>query len=110
MIEAVYVDEPEIIRINQEHLERDYVTDIITFRYDDDPEHRHVEGTLFCCAPRITEQAGEFNSSEEREFRRILIHGLLHLLDYEDQTDDERRQMRKLENRYLDLFDEQHAD
>lgn len=109
MIEVVYVDESAIVRINQEHLERDYVTDIITFRYDEDPAHRHVEGTLFCCASRIKEQAGEFNSSEKREFRRILVHGLLHLLDYEDQTDDEREQMRKLENRYLDLFDEQHA-
>jgi len=109
MLEVVYVDEPEIVRVNKEHLDRDYITDIITFRYDDDPSHKQVEGTLYCCAPRIKEQAAEFESSEEREFRRIFIHGLLHLLDYDDQTDDQRQQMRQLENRFLDLFDKQHA-
>lgn len=101
-VELVYMDEDEIVRINKEHLDRDYVTDIISFRYNDESEEKNgIEGTLFCCAPRIMEQAGEFNEPAEREFRRILIHGLLHLIGYDDQTKEEKNEMTGLEDRYL---------
>jgi len=102
-VEVVYVDEQEIVRINQEHLDRDYVTDIITFRYDDAEDDGGIEGTLFCCAPRIIEQAKEFGESTEREFMRIYIHGLLHLLGYEDQSSSAKEQMTAKENTYLKL-------
>lgn len=104
MVELVYVTEKEIVRINKEHLDRDYVTDIISFRYDDgaeSTENTAIEGTLFCCAPRIKEQAAEFEETEEREFKRILIHGLLHLIGYEDGTETEKSTMTELENKYL---------
>ncbi len=101
-VEVVYVDEDEIMRINKKHLNRDYVTDIITFRYDDASDHNDIEGTLFCCAPRIIEQAGEFNESPKREFSRIFIHGLLHLVGYDDQSEEEKKQMTAKENSYLE--------
>ncbi|MDR9418801.1 rRNA maturation RNase YbeY [Gracilimonas sp.] len=104
MIELVYVDEEEIVRINKEHLGRDYITDIISFRYDGGQQKNDnttIEGTLFCCAPRIIEQAIEFNESKEREFKRIFIHGLLHLVGYEDNTPDKKQHMTDLENKYL---------
>jgi rRNA maturation RNase YbeY len=100
-VEVVYVDEQEIICINQEHLDRDYVTDIITFRYDDQSDNQEIEGTMFCCAPRIVEQAEEFGESSKREFLRIYIHGLLHLAGYEDQTDEQKKQMTAKEDTYL---------
>jgi len=102
-VEVVYVDEDEIIRINIEYLERDYVTDIITFRYDQSSENSAIEGTLFCCAPRIREQAAEFNQSEEQEFLRIYIHGLLHLVGYEDKTDEQKEQKTSKEVHYLNM-------
>lgn len=102
-VEVVYVDENEIVRINKEHLERDYVTDIITFRYDDSSDNNAVEGTMFCCAPRIIEQAQEFKASTKKEFLRIYIHGLLHLAGYEDKTDQQKEQMTAKEEHYLDL-------
>lgn len=109
MVELVYVTEKEIIHINKQHLDRDYVTDTISFRYDDGAEtddNSAIEGTLFCCAPRIREQASEFGETEEREFKRILIHGLLHLIGYDDSTDTERNTMTDLENKYLSLSEE----
>lgn len=102
-VEVVYVDEDEIIRINKEHLDRDYVTDIITFRYDNEPSKQDIEGTMFCCAPRIKEQAGEFNESTEQEFLRIYIHGLLHLIGYEDKSEEQKRKMTAKEDTYLDV-------
>lgn len=100
-VEVVYVDEDEIVRINKEHLDRDYVTDIITFRYDESDSKTNIEGTMFCCAPRISEQAEEFNQSTRNEFLRIYIHGLLHLVGYDDQSKEEKKQMTAKENFYL---------
>ncbi len=102
-IEVVYVDEDEIVRINQKHLEHDYVTDIITFRYDESSGNEDIEGTLFCCAPRIVEQAEELGESTEREFLRIFIHGLLHLIGYEDKTNSAKQEMTDKEDTYLSL-------
>lgn len=105
MVEVAYVNETEIIRINQEFLARDYVTDIISFRYDEDPTNQHIEGTLYCCAPRIHEQAKEFaNGSEKEEFLRVLIHGLIHLIGYNDQTPEEKAEMTRLEDHFLAVF------
>lgn len=102
-VEVVYVNEEEIVRINKEHLDRDYVTDIITFRYDEPDENREIEGTMFCCVPRIFEQAEEFNQSPEKEFLRIYIHGLLHLAGYDDQSEEEKEKMTDKEDAYLHL-------
>lgn len=101
-VEVVYVTEDEIIRINREHLKRNYITDIISFRYDESDNNDNIEGTLFCCASRIREQAREFNESEKKEFQRIFIHGLLHLVGYNDQSEEEKNQMTSRENFYLD--------
>jgi len=103
LLEIVYVDENEIVRINREHLDRDYITDIITFRYDKD--NSEIEGTLFCCAPRIREQAKDFGETTEEEFLRIFIHGLLHLVGYEDKTDPQKQEMTAKENTYLQLIE-----
>lgn len=103
-VEVVYVDESEIVRINREFLNRDYVTDIISFRYDEDKANQEIEGTLYCCAPRIKEQASEFGESEKQEFLRVLTHGLIHLLGYDDQTPEEKTEMTRLENKYLNLL------
>ncbi len=106
LVELVFVSEQEIVRINKEHLNRYYVTDIISFRYDDESDsegNETIEGTLFCCAPRIIEQSAEFKEPVEREFQRIFIHGLLHLIGYEDSSDQEKEAMTVLENKYLAL-------
>lgn len=103
-VELVYVDEEEIIRINKEFLDHDYVTDIITFRYDEGPGNNEIEATLYCCAPRIAEQSKEFNSGLENEFLRVFVHGLIHLAGYNDQTEEEKKKMTTLENRYLELL------
>lgn len=100
-IEAVYVDEAEIIEINKKYLDHDYVTDIITFRYDEQ-DNQAIEGTLYCCAPRIIEQSKEFGTDVESEFLRVFIHGLIHLSGYDDKTEEEKSIMTELENYYLE--------
>ena len=101
-IELVYVDEDEIVRINHEFLDRDYITDIITFRYDDNDQA--IEGTLYCCAPRIAEQSAEFEDDLNTEFLRVFVHGLIHLAGHNDQTPDDKKQMTDLEDQYLNAL------
>ncbi len=103
-VELVFVDPKEIIRINKEFLSRDYVTDIISFRYDEDTSNMEIEGTLYCCAQRIQEQAKEYNASDKQEFLRVIIHGLVHLLGYDDQTPKEKAEMTQFENYFLSLI------
>ena len=100
-VEIVFTDEDGIVVINKRYLERDYVTDIISFRLDEDETNESIEGTLYCCAPRIAEQSSEFDTDPESEFLRIITHGLLHLAGYNDTTDDEKTQMTSLEDHYL---------
>lgn len=102
LLEVVYVDEEEIIHINNEHLDRDYITDIITFRYDEEDTDQNIEGTLFCCLPRIYEQALELNQEVEKEFQRIVVHGLLHLCGYTDGSQKDKQEMTEREDFYLE--------
>lgn len=102
-IEVVFVDEEEIIRINREHLDHHYVTDIITFAYEEsETKVEDIEGTLFCCAPRVVEQAQGLGVPVDREFKRVFIHGLLHLAGYKDKSDAQKNEMTSKENYYLD--------
>lgn len=103
-VELVYVDETEITRINNEYLNHDYVTDIITFRLDDGIDNTAIEGTMYCCAQRIIEQASEFNQLIKDEFLRVMIHGFIHLLGYNDQTADEKKEMTKMEDFFLRIY------
>jgi len=102
-IELVFVDEKKIVQINQEYLSRDYITDIITFRYDD-IDNRAIEGTLFCCSQRIKEQSQELGVDENLEYLRIFAHGLLHLAGYDDQTADQKEIMTRKENEILEMI------
>lgn len=106
LVELVYVKAKRMREINSQYLGRDYLTDIITFRYDEESEEE-MEGTLYCCAERIREQAGEYGEPAEREFRRVFLHGLLHLAGYGDDMPEDREHMRALEDRYLDRWKEE---
>lgn len=103
-VELVFTDEDGIVEINQKYLQRKYVTDIISFRYDDGDD-QNIEGTLYCCAPRIVEQSKEFGTTARQEFFRIIIHGLLHLAGYDDQSDTEKQIMTEREDYYLQTLE-----
>ena len=109
LVELVFVDEDEITRINNKYLNHNYVTDIITFRLDDELDNSAIEGTMYCCAQRIIEQASEFNQPAKEEFLRVMIHGLIHLLGYNDQTATEKKEMTFLEDHFLKLFNQKNV-
>ncbi len=101
-LELVYVDENGIVDVNKRFLGRSYITDVITFSYSDEDQNiREIEGTIYMCNQRIREQSSELNTSVEEEFKRIFVHGVLHLCGYNDDSSESKDKMTTLENKYL---------
>lgn len=104
LVESVYVDEAGIIEVNSKYLRRNYVTDIITFSYSENEPGSlsdNIEGTLYMCSQRISEQSEEFKTTLLDEYTRVFIHGLLHLCGYDDQSEKGKELMTQKENHYL---------
>jgi probable rRNA maturation factor len=102
MLEVVFVDDEEILELNRKYLGHDYVTDIITFPYHEG--NAPVEGTLFCCITQIQRQSLELSTEFGTELLRVVIHGMLHLVGYDDATSKQREDMRSLEDKYIMLY------
>ncbi|VAW28786.1 Metal-dependent hydrolase YbeY, involved in rRNA and/or ribosome maturation and assembly [hydrothermal vent metagenome] len=91
-----------LLKINRTYLQHDYLTDIITFPLSTHPDI--ISGEVFISVERVRENAALLQTGFEREFARVLIHGVLHLLGYADLTDEEKLQMRAKEDYYLSLL------
>lgn len=102
-INIILQSDEEILALNQEALQHDYYTDIITFNYN---SGQIISGDLFISIDRIMENALTFASSTEEEFHRVMAHGVLHLLGFNDKSAKEQQEMRKKEDEALRLFRE----
>ena len=89
-----------LLTINNDYLQHDYYTDIITFDYSE----TNIASDVYISIDRIRENSKELNVSGLRELQRIIIHGVLHLCGYEDATEKQRAAMTRKENQYLHLF------
>ncbi len=98
-INVIFCSDEHLLTMNIEHLKHDFYTDIITFDYSDKDI---VSGDLFISKERVEDNANKFKESFEKEIHRVIIHGVLHLLGYNDKTEEEQKQMREKENFYLD--------
>lgn len=98
-VNVIFVSDDELLEMNREHLQHDYFTDVITFKLEDDP----LEGEIYISLDRAREQASEYGIGLYDEVKRLAIHGALHLCGYDDATDAEREEMRRLEDRYLSI-------
>ncbi|TVR87191.1 MAG: rRNA maturation RNase YbeY [Saprospirales bacterium] len=94
----VFCSDEYLLEMNREHLGHDYYTDIITFPFGDPP---NIVGDLFISIDRVKENASDLNLPGGEELRRVMVHGLLHLLGYTDLTGGEKQKMREMENQYL---------
>ncbi|WP_421977568.1 rRNA maturation RNase YbeY [Roseivirga seohaensis] len=101
-ISYVFCSDDYLLKINQEYLDHDYYTDIITFDNRDNPKDP-IESDIFISIDRVTENASDQNVSFELELKRVLAHGLLHLIGYNDKTEEEQQLMREKEEAYLSL-------
>ena len=101
-VSLAIVDDPTIRRLNREYLRHDHATDVLSFLLERE-EHR-LEGEVVVSAETAERVAPQFGWSPADELLLYVIHGTLHLVDYDDQTPDERSAMRAQEQAYLARF------
>jgi rRNA maturation RNase YbeY len=99
-IGIILVDPDEILRINRLYLKHNYFTDVITF---DNSKRKVVFGELYICPSVVVENAGRYFSTRHQELLRVIIHGVLHLLGYDDKTEAQQLEMIRRENFYLEM-------
>lgn len=102
-VELVFLNDKEMLQMNRKFLSHNYLTDILTFPYHE-MHSELLEGSLFCCVQQIQRQSAYYQVSFESELTRVVIHGLLHLIGYDDNNSTNRQSMHKLENKYLSIL------
>ena len=100
-ISIIFCSDNYILDINRKYLQHDYFTDIITFDYT---EGNRISGDLFISIDSVRENSIEYGTGFIDELHRVIVHGVLHLIGYDDHTEEEIEMMRKKENYYLSLF------
>ena len=97
----IFCSDNYLLDVNRKYLNHDYFTDVITFDY---VKNGKISGDIFISIDRITENAKIFNVSRENELLRVMIHGVLHLIGYDDQTDEQEAEIRSKEDFYLNIY------
>lgn len=96
-LNIIFCDDEYLLKINQNYLNHDTYTDIITFNYSS----AKIEGEIYISSDRLLENAKKRKISYNIETVRLIIHGVLHLCGYEDKTKSSKLNMTKKENIYL---------
>ena len=100
-INYIFCDDEFLVEINQQYLNHDTLTDIISFDYSVGNE---LHGDVFISVQRVQENAAEFNVSFKEEILRVMVHGLLHYCGYKDKSVEEEKVMRLKEDEKIKLF------
>lgn len=101
-INIIFCSDNYILDVNKQYLDHDYFTDIITFDYC---EGDRLSGDLFISIDSVRENSIEYGTEFEDELNRVIVHGVLHLIGYDDHCDEDIAEMRAKENYYLSLRD-----
>jgi len=100
-ITYIFCDDDYLLERNKEFLDHNTLTDIITFNYCID---NNISSDIMISIDRVKENSTTFENSFNEELKRIMIHGILHLIGYNDKSDKEKELMREKENFYLNMF------
>lgn len=100
-ISYIFCSDEYLLRINQQHLNHDFYTDVITFDYSEAPPT--LSGDIFISIDRVRDNASSLSIEFNNELHRVMIHGVLHLCGYKDHTKTEKAQMRMKEDGCLSL-------
>ncbi|MBO5596684.1 MAG: rRNA maturation RNase YbeY [Bacteroidales bacterium] len=97
-ISIIFCSDNYILDVNIKYLKHDYYTDIITFDYC---EGNRLSGDLFISVDSVRENAAFYGTEFMDELNRVIVHGVLHLIGYDDHSEEDIAVMRSKENYYL---------
>ncbi|NDV69115.1 rRNA maturation RNase YbeY [Dysgonomonas sp. 25] len=97
----IFCSDAKILEVNNQYLQHDYYTDIITFDYT---EGDTISGDIFISLDTVKSNSEQFNTDYIDELHRIIIHGVLHLCGINDKSAGERKQMTECENKALAML------
>lgn len=98
----IFCSDEHLLKINQEFLQHDFYTDVITF--DLGLNGAPIEGEIYISIDRVKDNARLMKLSFREELHRVMFHGALHLCGYKDKTSKDEQIMRKMEEKYLNLY------
>lgn len=100
-ISVIFTGKHDLLKMNNSFLSHNFHTDIITFNYN---QETLISGDLFIGIEQVAENAIEFKTTTKLELLRVIVHGVFHLIGYNDSTDKEKAEMRKREDKALVLY------
>ena len=98
-LNIVFVSDEYLLEMNQKHLDHDYYTDILTFAYEENP----VYADIFISIDRVKDNATQLQFPFKQELHRVIAHGVLHILGYDDHEENDISEMRAQEEYALSL-------
>ena len=98
----IFCSDAHLHATNVKYLQHDTLTDVITFSYAERPQI--IEGEIYISIERVTENSAKYKAGFLKELHTVMIHGVLHLLGYNDSTILEKEKMRNKENYYTFLL------
>ena len=101
-LEINFVSNDTILEINKKHLDHHYFTDIITFNYSG--ENDNLDGEIFISYDEAVENAKRFDCEVNIEVLRLIIHGILHLVGFDDIKDEDKIVMKQKEDEFVEKF------
>jgi probable rRNA maturation factor len=107
-IDFIFCNDEHLLSMNQQFLQHDYFTDILTFDLSKDGSA--ITGEIYISVDRVKENAVTHNTTYINELRRVIFHGVLHLCGYLDKTNNEKTLMTEKENHYLEQFEVFHVE
>ena len=96
-----FFNDEEVKKLNKKFLNKDYYTDVISFNETND---KTISGNIAISVDRVKENSKKFKCTFQDEMRRVMIHGLLHFMGYNDQNNEASKKMRKKENQKIKMF------
>ena len=103
-VSFIITNDEKVSDLKYQFFQERVFTDVIAFNLEEKDEP--IEGEIYISLDRVCENASIFEVSTDSELRRVIIHGLLHLLGFEDESEEEKTTMTKLENQYLNILSE----
>ena len=100
-ITLLFCDDTHMLKMNKEHLNHDYYTDILTFDYCVD---NTISGELLISWDTVQSNASKYKVDKQTELKRVVFHGVLHLCGYNDKNKEEKQLMRSKENECLEKY------